>query len=183
MFPRGTQWRRHGCWGLVGSFVFISSTRDVVEEGTGRAGSFLPFHLILFAFEFTELAAFTPARQAPEHSAPAPAQVWGLPGSQVGPACVVEFVEPSLPALCPRPTSPPHRGDCLGVGSSVPASTPAAELALVLWSNHWDPQLYVSFSPSLHPPPCRLVRLRPHPLCPQGILRGPSEERVPPLRG
>ena len=99
-----------------------------MEEGTGRAGSFLPFHLILFAFEFTELAAFTPARQAPEHSAPAPAQVWGLPGSQVGPACVVEFVEPSLPALCPHPTSPPHRGDCLGVGSSVPASTPAAEL-------------------------------------------------------
>ena len=75
-----------------------------MEEGTGRAGSFLPFHLILFAFEFTELAAFTPARQAPEHSAPAPAQVWGLPGSQVGPACVVEFVEPSLPALCPHPT-------------------------------------------------------------------------------
>ena len=164
--------------GAGSSFVFISSTRDVVEEGMGGAGSFLSCHLILFAFE---LQSWLPSRQAPEHSAPAPAQVWGLPRSQVGPACVVEFVESGLPALCPRPTSPLRRGDCLGVGSSVPALTPTAELALVLWSNQWDPRLYVSFSTPCTLPP-RLVRLRPHPLCPRGILQGPSEERVPPLR-
>lgn len=180
MFPRGTQWRRHGCWGLVCSFVFISSTRDVVEEGTGRAGSFLPFHLILFAFEFTELAAFTPARQAPEHSAPAPAQVWGLPGSQVGPACVVEFVEPSLPALCPHPTSPPHRGDCLGVGSSVPASTPAAELGWFSGLTTGTPSCRSPSAPPCTLPPADLSGLGLILCVPKGSYEDPLKRGFPP---
>ena len=101
-------------------------------------------------------------------------------GSQAGPACVGAFGEPGLAAPSPCPLPLPVVVTGVEFGSLVSAVTPAAELVLVCSSHHWDPGLCISFSP--RGPPPGLVRLTLHPLCPCGILRGPSEERVPTLR-
>ena len=157
--------------GLFLCFHLIHKGRGEGGHGSGLIPSFLFISFCLVVSLQSWLLSPQLARPLSTQPLP-PLRSGGLPGSQVGPACVVEFVEPGLPALCPRPASPPRCGDCLGVGSSVPAATPAAELALVLWSNHWDPRLCVSFSPpcTQHPTPPhpRLVRLRLHPLCPWG---------------
>ena len=155
--------------GLFLCFHLIHKGRGEGGHGSGLIPSFLFISFCLVVSLQSWLPSPQLARPLSTQPLP-PLRSGGLPGSQVGPSCVVEFVDPACLPCAPALRPHPAVGTALGWGLQY-------LLRHQQQSWRWFSGLTTGTpgcaSPSAPPAPNTpphpwLVRLRLHPLCPWG---------------